>query len=344
MATPTINLDTRLLYDAFTASPIGIAVESVEGRLLFANPALCRMLAFSEEEMLRKQCVDFSPVEDAEKDWALFQQLTSGSIDHYQIDKRYFRRDGSLVWGRLTVCLLKTVNPPLVLAMVDDISERKLAECRLQDYEKAVECADEMIVVVDRDYRYLVANRKYLQAHRLIKDQVIGRSAFQVLNPGEMDRVKHHAEECLSGKVVSFEIKHFFAGLGVRDIAVSYYPMESKHGVDGLVAILKDITEKKSAEDALRESEDRFRRVADAAPVMIWTAGTDKLCTYVNRRWLEFTGHTLEQALGTGWTKSIHPDDVEASFQTYTECFDRREQFRTECRPMPTSCLFAPSR
>jgi len=332
MATPTINLDTRLLYDAFTASPIGIAVESVEGRLLFANPALCRMLAFSEEEMLRKQCVDFSPVEDAEKDWALFQQLTSGSIDHYQIDKRYFRCDGSLVWGRLTVCLLKTVNPPLVLAMVDDISERKLAECRLQDYEKAVECADEMIVVVDRDYRYLVANRKYLQAHRLIKDQVIGRSAFQVLNPGEMDRVKHHAEECLSGKVVSFEIKHFFAGLGVRDIAVSYYPMESKHGVDGLVAILKDITEKKSAEDALRESEDRFRRVADAAPVMIWTAGTDKLCTYVNRRWLEFTGHTLEQALGTGWTKSIHPDDVEASFQTYTECFDRREQFRTECR------------
>src|SRR5215469_1660420 len=114
MATPTINLDTRLLYDAFTASPIGIAVESVEGRLLFANPALCRMLAFSEEEMLRKQCVDFSPVEDAEKDWALFQQLTSGSIDHYQIDKRYFRCDGSLVWGRLTVCLLKTVNPPLV--------------------------------------------------------------------------------------------------------------------------------------------------------------------------------------------------------------------------------------
>jgi len=332
VATPTINLDTRLLYDAFTASPIGIAVETFDGQLLFANPALCRMLAFSEEEMLHKRCVDFSPVEDAEKDWALFQQLTSGSIDHYQIDKRYFRRDGSLVWGRLTVCLLKTIDPPLVLAMVDDISERKLAESRLQDYEKAVECADEMIVVVDRDFRYLVANRKYLLAHRLLKDQVIGRSAYQVLNPGEMDRVKQKAEECLTGKIVNFEIKHFFAGLGVRDVSVSYYPIESKQGVDGLVAILKDITERKSAEDALRESEDRFRRVADAAPVMIWTAGTDKLCTYVNRRWLEFTGHTPEQDLGTGWVAGIHPDDVEASRQMFTECYDRRERFRTEYR------------
>jgi PAS domain S-box-containing protein len=67
----------------------------LEGQTLFVNPAFCSMLGFSEEEMRSKHRVDFSPSEDAEKDWALFQQLRAGSIDHYQVEKRYFLRDGS---------------------------------------------------------------------------------------------------------------------------------------------------------------------------------------------------------------------------------------------------------
>src|SRR5215472_12192864 len=98
--------DTQLFRDVFNASPIGIAVETLEGQPLFLNPAFCSMLGFSEEELRSKHCVDFSPPEDAEKDWELFQQLRAGSIGHYQLEKRYFRRDGSLVWGRLSVSLL----------------------------------------------------------------------------------------------------------------------------------------------------------------------------------------------------------------------------------------------
>jgi PAS domain S-box-containing protein len=85
--------DTQLFRDVFNASPIGIVVEDMEGQLLFVNPSFCSMLGFSEEELRRKHCVDFSPPEDAEKDWAFFQQLRAGSIDRYQLEKRYFRRD-----------------------------------------------------------------------------------------------------------------------------------------------------------------------------------------------------------------------------------------------------------
>src|SRR5581483_6737355 len=122
---PAAKLEDNLFYDAFKASPIGIAIEDLEGRPLFANPALCSMLGFSEEEMRRKHCVEFSPSEDAEKDWALFEQLKAGKIDHYQIEKRFFRRNGSLVWGRLSISLLKGGNPPLVIAMVEDITEKR---------------------------------------------------------------------------------------------------------------------------------------------------------------------------------------------------------------------------
>jgi len=121
-----------LFYDAFKASAVGIALENLEGRPLFVNPALCSMLGFTEEEMRSKQCVDFSPQEDAAKDWALFQKLREGSISSYQIDKRFFRRDRSLVWGRLSISLLQNGTSRFVVAMVEDITEQRKAEEALQ--------------------------------------------------------------------------------------------------------------------------------------------------------------------------------------------------------------------
>jgi PAS domain S-box-containing protein len=90
--------------------------------------------------------------------------------------------------------------------------------------------------------------------------------------------------------------------------------------------------ERESALEALRESEERFRVLADATPVLIWQSGLDKLCTYFNRSWLEFTGRTLEQELGNRWAEGIHPDDRERWLRIYTTSFDRREPFELEYR------------
>ena len=82
----------------------------------------------------------------------------------------------------------------------------------------------------------------------------------------------------------------------------------------------------------LRESEDRFRIVADAAPVLIWMAGVDKLCTFFNKPWLKFTGRRLEQEIGNGWAEGVHPDDFQRCLKTYVEAFDARHSFVMQYR------------
>ncbi len=129
--------DPSLFFSALKASPIGIALEDLEGRPLFANPALCSMLGFSEEEMRNKHCVDFSPPEDAQKDWALFEQLRAGSIDSYQLEKRFFRRDGSLIWGRVSISLAGTGASQIVVAMVEVLSEKKPTQGELPQSGRA---------------------------------------------------------------------------------------------------------------------------------------------------------------------------------------------------------------
>ena len=326
--------DNQLFRDVFNASPIGIAVENLDGQLLFVNRSFCSFLGFSEDELLRKHRVDFSPAEDALKDWALFQQLRGGSIDQYQLEKRYFRRDGSLVWGRLSISLLKSHPSPLILAMIEDITHAKLAEESRFRHAAIVESSEDAIISKDLNAIITSWNTGAERIFGYTEAEVIGKPVTVLIPPELRDEANNILKRLRAGgRIEHLETKRVTKAGNRVDVSLTIGPIKDANGtVVGFTKLAQDITARKQAEQAVKESEARFRLVADTAPVLIWMSGKDKLCDYFNQPWLDFTGRSLQQELGNGWAGGVHPDDLQRCLDTYIQSFDMREKFRMEYR------------
>jgi PAS domain S-box-containing protein len=145
------------------------------------------------------------------------------------------------------------------LSSGQDMTDRRRAEEQLREYEKAVEGLEEMIVVVDRGYRYRLANRAYVNYRGGTREQLIGKLIPEVLGDEVFERViKGKLDECLQGKVVKFELKYAFRERNERDLSVSYFPIEGLAGIDRVAAVIQDVTERKRGESDLRRLSSRL--------------------------------------------------------------------------------------
>jgi PAS domain S-box-containing protein len=218
------------------------------------------------------------------------------------ISYRMVRPDGTMIWiERQSRAQFDQQGKMLrIVGMVADITDRKVAEERLREYEKAVEGLEEMIVVVDREYRYLIANRKYLALRNMTKEQVVGRLVPEVLNKGAFEPVvKEKLDECFAGKIVNYEMSYTYPELGKRDLLLSYFPIEGAAGVDRVACILLDITERKRAEEALKKSEEKFSKAFRESPMALTlTSAKDHRYLDVNETFERITGWRRDEVIG----------------------------------------------
>jgi two-component system cell cycle sensor histidine kinase/response regulator CckA len=201
-----------------------------------------------------------------------------------------------------------------------DVEERNRAEAALREYARVVEGLEEMILVVDRQYRYLIANKAFLNFRGMSAEQVIGRRADEIVGKDVFESsVKERMDECFQGKVVQYEIAFDFPNQGERDLFVSYFPIEGPAGVDRIACVLQDITDRKLAEEALRNSEERFSKAFRNSPLAI-TISTESEGRYldVNDAFLQMLGHKRADVIGR----------TAAELAFWAEPLDRNEMLR----------------
>ena len=257
----------------------------------------------------------------------------------YELELELIRTDGTRIWTNARGEVLRNDLGEIVKlrGTLQDITERKQTEEALTEseerYRNVVETQTELICRYQPDSTLTFVNDAYCRYFGRTREQLIGTKFIQLVPEHARDAALSHVASLIENPRAEAYEHEVVLPNGSRGWQqwIDHVVATNGHGVE-LQGIGRDITQRRQAEEALRVSETRFRTMADSAPLLIWMTGPDRLCSYLNQGWLEFTGRTLEQELGTGWTDGIFPEDYVRCMDIFQLAFDRREPFKMEYR------------
>ncbi|HTB51808.1 MAG TPA: PAS domain S-box protein [Ferruginibacter sp.] len=263
-----------------------------------------------------------------------FNEAMQTGIYYYQA--RVIRPDKTIAWIKTQgkVIFENESIPQRLIGTLTDVTESKIAEEKLAMLAAIVESSEDAIVSKKLNGFITSWNAGAQRIFGYRADEIIGEHITKLIPADRLEEEpKILARLQLGERVDHFETKRITKDKKILDISLTISPIKDAEGnIIGASKIARDITKQKETERLVTESEQRFKAIADSAPVMIWMSGTDKLCYFFNKGWLDFTGRTLEQEQGNGWAEGIHPEDLQRCLDIYVSSFDERKEFYMEYR------------
>jgi PAS domain S-box-containing protein len=247
------------------------------GAILDVNRRMCEMYGFTREEALQLRASDSSAGEPPYTEEDALNWIRKAATDGPQTFEWHAKhKTGRLFWVEVSMRRALIGTEERLLGTVHDMTDRKKVEASLQECEKAVEGSQDMIATVDRSYRYRFVNAAFLRYRGMNREEIIGRSAPSILGKGFFEKVvKENLDRCFRGETVHYEIKQAYAGLGEKHLLVSYFPINGAAGVERVTAVIRDMTEQRRTEAALKESEAKYRNIFDNAAMGIFQSTPD---------------------------------------------------------------------
>ena len=329
----------------FEEGPLGMAIVSPDFRFLKVNNKLCRTLGYSQQELTGLSIADITPPEDIHNQLEISKDLYKGVTGSFELDKRYVMKDGGLIWGHLTATIIRDEEgtPLYTLAMIEDITQRKMAEEELQHSEERLkilfEFAPDPYYLIDLEGNFVDGNKAAEEAIGYSKQEMIGKKIWEtdLLLPQDISRAVEllaRNRRGLPSGPDEFTLKRSDGGhisLEIRTFPTMFRDQAL------VLGIARDITERKRAQEALQESEARYRLLAENATDVIWTVDMDMRLTYISPSVTRLLGFTVAEAMA----RTMQQAFTEASYQKAMQIFAEEIALESagHCDPSRTRML-----
>jgi PAS domain S-box-containing protein len=333
----------------FENSSAGIVLTAADGHYLAANLAFQKMLGYTDEELQRLTALDITHEEDRADTAARLTEAAGGQRRMHRIEKRYLRKDGSVIWADVSTLFVPATGstPPFFSAVIVDITERKLAEEALRESEQRlqdiIDNSTSIIFVKDLELRYLLVNREYERRHHVQREQIRGKTDFDIHPHSVAEAVRANDRRVIeTGEPIQFE-EAVPSDEGERLCVAAKFLLRDRTGKPYAVCgIATDITERKRAENEilqlnaslerrvaertielvrsedllrnsealLRESEQRFSTAFRASPAVITLSRmSDGRFVEVNDSFARWLGLDRDSILGhNSWELGMWPN------------------------------------
>jgi PAS domain S-box-containing protein len=315
-----------------------IYVKDLEGRYLLVNQAGADLIQRPVSTIIGRRDVEVIPSEITDSVRQRDQLV-------YAAGRALTFEETSSVGGKKHT-FLTTKNPYRnaageivgLVGLSRDVTQRieqleALAESE-QRYRTLVTSSNIGIYETDRQGKCVYLNPRWSQLTGRPVEFGLGNGWAECLHPHDRQSVAQAFQTSLAtGAEFRMEYRYLTPGGAINWVLGTAVPIrDAADNVTGYLGNVIDITDQKRAVLELQVSEERFRRVADSAPVLIWTATPEGRFTYCNRRWLDFTGRTMKEELGHGWLENVHPSDRQQCLAAYTDSEEAKDAFHLEYR------------
>ena len=305
-----------------------------DGQIVDANQAVAETYGYEPADLINMRIHDLRAPETLP---SIDEQLVKANEIGHQWETVHLRKDGTRFPVEVTSVGADVGGERFLISIIRDITERRKNEEIVRRSMKQLalisDIAPVYIAHCSRELRFKFVNKAYAERFGMHPQDCIGIPIREIIGDRAFEDISGYIETVLSGEPVEFELEIPYPKIGTHFMHCSYAPEFDENGqVAGWVAAITDISERRRMEEAVRESENRFRTMMNNAPMLVWLSGVDKMSAYFNQTWLDFTGRTMEEEIGNNWMQGIHEDDIERCRKVFSDTFDAREEFEIEYR------------
>jgi PAS domain S-box-containing protein len=310
----------RYLFDYATDA---IFVQSLNGKIISVNNQASVLLGYSKEELCRKKFSELINENIIDNTFVIYSNLMEKG--NYQFETQYKRKDGSLVDVEISMRLIKLVNEQVVQLFVRDITERKVAQEKINMLAQSMQSITECVSITDLQGKIIYINEAFEKTYGYSKDEILGKSIGIIRskeNPYSLNDEIFKATESggWKGELINRNKsgKEFPVYLSTSSIN------DESGEIIAHIGISSDITERKKAEEALKQSEKRFQDLYDSAPDMYFSITPTGKVKSVNKFGAEYLGYTVEELIGEYVWKVIHPEDKDNVIEKLNDVFTKK--------------------